>query len=308
MLKLICALSLLVGGTVHAQGLKTYEIMDAQGFREPMVAYTIEVPQDWSVEGLIAWQKPCSGNDHFEMGLIARSPDGLTGYRIMPGYQILYYDVSPAGLDPDLAQMLVANNQAELNRLRTQFKGSNCYVAQVTGTQQLFENLVLKNRPQGAQVLKSEQNTQVMQLYQSMFGTAVQGVRNYFDATITAIGYQLDGNPIEEIVMFSWYAFLLDALPGVASSSSQHVVVDQIRIGWINPTRRVQDEAVLAGIVASLKVDPAWQKEIDDFYKKLASDRSKNNEEAARQREIQRQRDEASRDRQHRQFLDMITQ
>ena len=308
MFKYIAAALVILGGAVQAQGTKTFKVMDAQGFKEPMVAYTVDVPQDWSVEGLVAWQKPCSGNDYFEMGLIARSPDGLTGYRIMPGYQILYYDVSPAGLDPDLARMLVANNDAQLNELRTKFRGSNCYVARVTGTQQLFQNLILKNRPQGAKVLKSEQNTQVMQMYQSMFGQTVQGMRNYFDATITALSYPLGGTPIEEIVVFSWYAFLLDATPGIASSSSQHVVVDQIRVGWINPARRAQDETALAGIVSSLKVDPAWQREIDAFYKKLASDRSKNNEEAARQREIQRQRDEAIRDQQHRQFLEMITQ
>lgn len=308
MLKFFLAALLLSAGAVTAQGVKTFEIKDTQGFDKPMVAYSVNVPQDWSVEGLISWQKPCSGNDYFEMGLIARAPDGLSGYRIMPGYQIMYFDVSPTGLDPQLAQMLVANNEAELNKLRTQFRGSNCHVGRVTGTQQLFQNLILNHRPPGVKVLKSEQNTQVMQQYQAMFGQTVPGMRSYYDATITALGYQMGGQPIEEVVVFSWYAFLLDALPGVASSSSQHVVVDQIRLGWINPARRAQDEAALQLITSSLKVDPAWQQKIDAFYKKLAADRSKNSEEAARQRDIQRRRDEAARDEQHRQFLQMITQ
>jgi len=295
---------LLVAGPAIAQPMKTYEIIDAQGFGAPITAYTVSVPQSWSAEGQIVWNKPCSGNDYFELIFTARSPDGRTGYRIMPGFQISWINSVVSGFDPQLAQIVLAQDEAQRNEMRTKFRNSNCHVGQVTGSDQLLQELVLTNRPAGTVVKKTVRDEATLAALKTTFEVNQPGMKSFYDALVVELEYPLGGAPVEETLFFSWYLFQFEPLDPTMGTFLQQTFVDSLRFAWLAPERRQADQAELAAIVGSLKVNPVWDQKIAEFYRKIA----KNSQATAAERERQRQLAEARRDVQHQQFLEYIQQ
>lgn len=96
-------------------GAEPYAISDTEGFATAMTAATIDLPVGWQGQGHVAWNKPCSGNEFYEIIFLATSADGQSGIRIMPGHFISWNDVAVDGVDPYLAQMAVAQSEAARN-------------------------------------------------------------------------------------------------------------------------------------------------------------------------------------------------
>lgn len=298
----------LIGSMAWGQATKTFSIMDNQGFSKPVVAYTIEIPQSWTGSGEILWIKPCSGDDNFELVMSLRSADGRAGYRIMPGHRIVWLETMVSGLVPELAQMMVAQTEAELAQMRTTFRNSNCHVGKVTGTDQLLNELVLSKRPAGVKIVEKIQNEQILNGYKATFGPDQPGFRTFFDSVLLRLTYPLAGGPVEETVAFSWYAFQLEPLDPSAGTFSQQTVVDSIKFAWRGLETGQAGEAELDAVISSLKVDPAWEKEILKFRRQQSEQRMRNSNQSAAEREIQRRIDESKRDAEHRKFLDYIAQ
>lgn len=308
MLLLRCALAfstfIISFNTGFTEPTRTVQIMDKQGFGTPLVAYTIEVPQSWSAEGQILWNKPCSGNDYYELVFVAKSADGRTGYRIKPGHQVIWIDSVVTGFDPATAQMILAQDEAQRNKMRTQFRNSNCHVGKVTGSDQLLQQLVLRSRPRDAKRVSTAKNEPMLKSYKQTFGPDMPGLRTFYDATIVKLAYLLGGAPIEETLFFSWYMFQLEPLDAGYGVFSQQTFVESIRFVWLAPERRAQDEAALATVTSSLKVGAEWQRQIDEFRAKIA----RQNREDQAERDRRRKRDEARRDAEHQQFIEWIQQ
>jgi len=303
-------LALLAALILTATGLRaqmvTYEIKDRQGFDREMVAYTVDVPQDWQVEGQILWQKPCSGNDLYELVLTARSPDGRTGVRILPGHQVIWNEAILAGLDPYIDAQMKAQVEAERNRLRTQWQGSNCHVALVRDAEALVQNFVLAQRPAGTQVLKRTPNETLRQQFAQLGAGQAPGMSVAYDALTLELTYPLGSGPVIERVGFSWYMFQTEMRDTTMYMLNQHTVVNMIELQWFAVERQVADEALLKQIAASFKANPEWQKKVGEVQQKLAEQRRQTNAENAQQRERDRIQRELRNDQQHQSFLNYI--
>ena len=158
---------MLLGSAAFAQ-TRTFQVLDSEGFEHPIPTYRIEIPSNWQAEGKVAWNKPCSGNDHNELILKIQSPDGSTGFRIQPDYHLLWTEGFFSGLDRDLAQMMTAQTEAARNHMRQQFRNSNCHGARVQETEQLLPGLVLNQRPQSTKTAKMTPNTSARQALRQM--------------------------------------------------------------------------------------------------------------------------------------------
>lgn len=303
---LLAALTL-IAGAGRAQ-MVTHEVMDRQGFDREIVAYTIDVPRDWQVDGQILWQKPCSGNDLYELVLTARSPDGRTGVRVVPGHQIIWTEAVLAGLDPYLEAQMKAQVESDRNRLRTQWQGSNCHVGLVRDAESLVRNFVLAQRP-GAQVLKRTPNEALRAQYAQMAGgTQVPGSSVAYDAVTLELTYRLGGGPVIERVGFSWYMFQSELRDSTMYALNQHTVVNAMQLEWVAVERQAADEALIKQIAASFRANPEWQRRVGEVQQKLAEQRRQANEQTAQQRERDRIQRELLNDQQHQRFLDYIRQ
>lgn len=293
-------------GAVAAQP-REFKVMDSQGFGAPMVAYTMEIPAGWKAEGQVLWRKPCSGNDLFETVLTITAPDGLSGARLMPGHQILWTQHEMAG-DPQMSAMFAAQQEAERNKLRTQWQGSNCHVVPITRAEQIFETLIRAKRPADAQVVEQKPQAAVLETYKQMFSGEVPGSRTFFDAQTYALKYRLGGQAITEKVNLSWVMFQTELRDPGFSMFTQHTVVDALRIEWVLDARAQVDQPLLDAIGASMKINPEWQAKVQEAQRKLAEERKRNTEKNAQDRERRRKDHERRNDQQHRQFLQSIWQ
>ena len=286
-----------------AQATKTFKLMDNQGFGEPMVAMTISVPESWIVSGQVLWLKPCSSRDSYEIVFSARSPDGRTGFRLKPGHQILWLETGSSGfLDPFTQQLLAAQTEAQLNEMRTKFANSNCHVGRVSGTEQLLEMLVLRDRPADTKITSQVPDTKLAEGYKQLFGASnIPGMNIVYDARFIEMSYTLNGQPVEESMSFSWYMFELLPDPTLGGTYSQHTVVEPFQIAWFAPERKQQDQAQLAALIQSIRIDPAWQEKVNEFHRKLSK-------QSADDAERRRREAEKRRDKQHEQFLEIIRQ
>jgi hypothetical protein len=296
-----------------AQEMRTFQIMDNQGFGQPMVAFTIDIPSDWSARGEVVWIKPCSSSDNFELVLDISSPDGLTGLRIQPGHKLFWNDVVVTGFDPELAQMMTAQALSDRNALASQLRGSNCHVSLVESEDQLFNGAV--NRPDDMRIVSRAPNSTVQQQYQAIFQPVGQGMRFFFDAEQIELAYSLSGQEVRETLFFSWYLIQLDPLDPSFGTFAQFTTIEPLRSGRVALAREQQDRALLQQIVSSFKTDPAWQSRMDQYYREAeqraqaAAQQRREDNEAAWQ---QHQADVAARtlrnDQQHAQFMQLIWQ
>ncbi len=298
---------------LSAQQFQSFDIMDNQGFENPMVAYTIEAPADWSVRGEVVWVKPCSSSDAYELVLDIRSGDGLSGFRIQPGHKLFWNDIVVNGFDPQTAQMMRAQVIAERNTLATQLRGSNCHVQLVQSAAQLFNGAV--SRPDDMRILSRKPIEAARRNYRSIFGTPAPGMKVFFDAEQIDMAYSLNGQEVRESLFFSWYMFQMEPLDPSFGTFSQVTTIEPLRAGRVALARQQQDEAILARIVGSLKSDPSWQAKMDAYNRQRAEraqqeaqQRREDNELAWRQRQAGMAAQEAQNDSQHQQFLQMIWQ
>lgn len=294
----------LAAGQAAAQ-MTTYEVKDRQGFDRELVAYTIDVPRDWQVEGQVLWQKPCSGNELYELVLTARAPDGRTGLRIMPGHQVIWNEAILAGLDPYTEAQMKAQVEADRNRLRTQFQGSNCHVTLIRDAEWLVQTFVLSQRP-GAQLLKRTPNEPMRQQLGQLAAGQGPGMSVAYDATVLELTYPLGAGPVIERVGFSWYMFQSEIRDPTMYFLNQHTIVNALELEWFATERRAADEALLKQIGASFRINPDWQARVAEVQRKLSEQRRRNNEENARQREQDRLQREQLNDQNHQRFLNYI--
>ncbi len=284
-------------------------ILDNEGFAQQMTAATITLPPGWQGNGRVAWNKPCSGNEFYEILFSATSPDGQSGLRIMPGHLINWNDVDVTGVDPYIAQMSVAQADALRNDQRTQFRNSNCHVGQVTSTQQLIDNLILAKRPAGAKVTAIEPNEALRATYAQTFANQPGG-KTYYDAVIVHLTYPGANGPVAERDTLSWYMFTDDPAMQVAGMPRiiyQATFVDPITLIWA-PADRPADLALAEAALKGMQADTTWLAKVREVQNARNQQRQKDRAEAnAAAAAANKARQEAA-DKQHAAFIDMIRQ
>ena len=275
-----------------------FDIVDAEGFERRMVAKTVDVPNGWKTSGRIAWNKPCSSNDLFETIFLTYSPDGRIGARIMPGYQF-FQDTSRLAQgyphDPFIA-MMMAQSESSNREMASQFRGSNCAVADIVDNQTIVNTVILNNRPSDARIVALHQDEAGLNNLKNVFGAGMPGVLVRYDARVVEMQYNRGGVPTTEWLFLSWYNFTQEPfdIDGILTSSS-HTVVEPLRLAWAPSEQALSVLPQVLKIFGSMRSAPDWQRRIDDIYRKNAEDR----------RKAQKER-EAANDRNVRDFIDNV--
>jgi hypothetical protein len=307
--KALAALALSVAlATAAAAG--PFEIKDNEGFAESMTALTYDLPAGWKAQGRIAWLKPCSGSELYEILFTATSPDGQSGVRMVPSHQIVWNGVDVTGVDPMLAQLAVGQTEQGLADLRAQFKNSNCHVGTVTGTDEIIRRLILPKRPAGARVLATTPNAAQMTIYRQMAGVQMPGMKTDFDAVILDLAYPGAQGELRERLWLSWYRYADDPavnrIAGLPHLHFQVVTVDAQTFVWAPAARAEADFTTAAALLASGRADAGWQAKVRAEQQRRADERRRIQGETEAERQARLREAEAARQRDHERFLDMI--
>ncbi|MCR9138569.1 MAG: hypothetical protein NXI27_21390 [Alphaproteobacteria bacterium] len=285
--------------------LETYRIMDRQGFDRPVPAFTISVPGGWQSSGQVLWNKPCSDDEFYAVLFRTVSPDGTQGLRIRPGHQIIWTEIYSNTGDPTMDSMAIAQNEAALNKARTQFRKSNCHVGRVTGTRQLADRLILRHRPKDAEILSIKVLTDLKATLRQTVannGMAGLGIDTYFDAVRVRLRYNSKTGMVDEDVDLVWVmdVMTLDIPPPMASRTvQQFATVFPTNSVWAPAGKLDAATPLFNAMKQSYRSVPDWQRQVTKLRREVQRERQKAHDESMkRQSEL--------RDKQHEEFIEMI--
>lgn len=175
----------------HYVRMKMVKIMDAQGWGQPVEVARLLIPSDWRPEGGVNWvsgMTRCPSNI-IQVNWRAVSPDGLTGFEIMPTYAWSWSD------DPMLQQSI--QNSAANNM--------GCDARPPMRAGDFLTSMVIPGRRRGARVIRAEPLPSVTQAeqekLQKSYAQMIQGGYMRYvhaDAGRVRLEYSVSGNPVEE--------------------------------------------------------------------------------------------------------------
>jgi hypothetical protein len=232
--------------------LRMVEVLDEQGFGEPVVALRFLVPVDWRVEGGVTWNVPrqCTG-ELVAVHVRATAADGLHGFEIFPG-QVWHWSDDPADI--------------ELWRMDAS-PGNRCTVAPPMGAADfLIESLPGVFRPpfevQSVEALPAVAEALAagsarMQAMQMPFQADAARVRVRYDAKAGSIEEWLTAG-VFEVAMETISSGA--TMQGRMEMTTQHISSASAIFGFRAPGGEIEEqERLFATMVASVQVNPVWE-------------------------------------------------
>ena len=197
------------------------QIIDQNGFGQPMVAADVQVPAGWQTVGGVSWNDNtnCVANQ-LQLGWSAMAPDSLTAVEILPGFN-----------------WQVSGTEIQMNP---------CPAAPWRSTREFLEATVQRTRP-GARVLGYERLADVEQrMAQSAQANPQAQLRH--DAGRLLIGYAKDGVAMQELLSAA-----------ITFSSMQgNVVAGTATISSLRAPEGRLDRDLGKRIGDSMRANPQW--------------------------------------------------
>ena len=197
------------------------QIIDQNGFGQPMVAADVQIPAGWQTVGGVSWNDNtnCVANQ-LQLGWSAMAPDSLTAVEILPGFN-----------------WQVAGTEIQMNP---------CPAAPWRSTREFLEATVQRTRP-GARVLGYERLADVEQrMAQSAQANPQAQLRH--DAGRLLIGYAKDGVAMQELLSAA-----------ITFSSMQgNVVAGTATISSLRAPEGRLDRDLGKRIGDSMRANPQW--------------------------------------------------
>lgn len=236
--------------------MRLVQIVDAQGFGQPVPAASILLPSDWNVQSGVRWtnQLGCA-QGMIEMSLKASSPDGRLGFEVFPDFTWVWYD------DPS-AQYYA--RQAEQNHA-----APGCAVLPPLDAPGYLQNVFLPRWRAGATLVdldRAEGLAEAMALeYQALVGGMPNAAHADFDAALATLETPRGGGTDSEWILASTIR-TTTGLPSAASvwtgtlqmtASYRSAAVSQFAARA--PKGELEkNERLFETIYRSFRIDPRW--------------------------------------------------
>jgi hypothetical protein len=265
----VVAFLLAIGASLAAADdvlrLRKVEVIDAQGWNQPVVAYTLLAPADWRVEGGIRWnaQWRCMYTDMIVNQLRITSADNHHAFEIFPDYVAEWND------DPMMVQM-----QQQLGASG----GQACPVGQPFRAGDFLASIFVPGFRRGAQVVQVEPNPQAAQvLYNEVVskqGQLLQMMQARLSTDAARVLLRHQGG--EEWVVATTSVV---SVPGMSASaamagqfghSTSYTTMASKVVGFRAPPGALQkSEALFAAMLSSIRINPAWEQAVQQHLMKM---------------------------------------
>ena len=177
----------------HLFRMKVAKVMDAQGFERPIPSVSMLIPVDWQSQGATTWNLKDKCNT-IQTHVVVSGADGRA-FEQFPAYKWAWAD------NPRFLQV-----QAQQT---AQMGAHACDVMGPISAQDYLRRSLPKVRP-NAQVVGFEPAPELMDQLQKMAAQTEQAARQYnlrqqvkYDAARVRLRYDLNGKPMEELVVAS---------------------------------------------------------------------------------------------------------
>lgn len=249
--------------------MKSVQIVDQQGFGQPVEVARLLIPADWRTEGGVQWdgqELGCPFNI-IKIRFRAVSPDGMSALEINPG------------------RMWVAASDPMMQRIMQQqaAQRQGCAVGPVTTAADYLRQMAPGIRP-GARVLAAQPLMEVTQAKQSQLARtygplvqsgAIKGFRT--DAASVRIAYSQNGQPVEEWVTSSVISIASASANTAAlmqgqmnmSAATYSMILDPI-FSIRAPSGKF-DNKLAATILASVRPNPQYEAAVGQFLANMGN-------------------------------------
>lgn len=255
-----------------AQGLPAtlrlvrHDFADPEGFGQPVDAYSMLLPHDWTVAGAVRWVgaglPPCTATRDAQLILAAESPDRRWGLYILPAPMVTWMDArmrpsmfpglgsGPPPVHPMLEQMAQGQHRP----------GSVCRVSANASPAGLAEEAFLPLMRPGARVLERRDMPEVRRAIEAGIDTqAAPGLRFQVFATQYRIALDTPAGPVEEAHLFIGQTVTTE-LPSADGTVliSVEVIGQPVMVSRYPAGLRAQAEPLLATLAGTLRANPRW--------------------------------------------------
>lgn len=240
------------------------QIIDRNGFAQPMVAATMLTPVGWKTEGGIVWAQNMSGcgPNTPHINWTATSPDGASAIQMLPEEKWSGHNMQFPGMQQ-----------------------TQCPNVIVTDPRQYITQYVQRIRP-GARLLDYRERTDIVEGVAKMMPPPPPDMygmqtRQWVGAGDALLGYQLQGREMRELIgvvaMFSQNR-MADGMGGVMET---YMTFSLPSFAYRAPEGQL-DFNKAAMIRNSYKADPQWSAKIAQFHANISRTNAKGAADRAR--------------------------
>jgi hypothetical protein len=241
--------------------LRLVKVMDEHGFDRPVEAFRFLVPADWQVEGGVRWTGDigCPYNI-VEAAIRATSPDGGTGIEAFPTHTWAWNDDA-------MSRQVLAQGQAATG-------AKSCEMSPPLGAADYLKKVIVpgyRRSAEGLTVMAEEPLADMVRAYDSAVRPQIvamgHGIDFRVDAARVRVAYTAGGRALEE-----WFAGAVQQIitpaPSYAALMNGQMIYDahqfSVTATYLYSTWAARGELeskakLFASIVASIRIDPAWQ-------------------------------------------------
>lgn len=231
-------------------------VLDKVGFEQPVEAFSLLIPHDWTYEGAVMWNPPgttCAGTNQ---GLRAVSPDSKYSFEMMPNYMWSFTT------DPQVAQF----------QQQKQFP-KYCSFGEPLNADVYFKLVFAPNELGNPQVISIKENTSGIQALQETFEKPKQEMIqygasqvNYYPSGITAT-VKWDNNA--EAIVLCGVVIMEMVIPNPydGSYSKSFISMASERVVFMYPAGENEKAAnMLSVMMGSIRTNNAWQNAVNGFW------------------------------------------
>ncbi len=212
-------------GVLH---VKPVDIIDQQGFGQPVRAASMLIPADWSFDGKVHWIKDgCLKGTHIVYDAI--SPDNRSNISLLPTSTAQWSDLGPA---------------------------SNCTFLQADRAEAMIQpviNAVLQN----TSIVKTERNPEITAMLQQA-GVQDEGFRSWMDHIIATVDHDRNGGRNRATVLL--YTRHIQMVLPMSNGPSESMVATALPVIFSAPVEHFDKyDSVQQLLSSSYQIDPQWQ-------------------------------------------------
>ncbi len=236
--------------------LTRFDVMDHQGWGQPVIAYSFLVPADWRVEGEVVWNPRWRCLNEIATARVnAASPDGRLRFEVFP---VAYWDWVEDLLFVPLRQQEIATT------------GKGCFAHPPTDAAGFLSDMLAANLRPNARVVDVEAMPAVAQAAANRL-RASGGMGP--DTTVDAARITIADREREEWLMATSYVIANQTLSPSAAANGGLQYVNAYQSGaesifaFSAPAGELAaNDALFAAIVGSVRVNPVWQAALVGFF------------------------------------------
>lgn len=246
--------------TSPAGGGGGHQVMDAQGFDRPVLAFTIQLPAGWQAQSQVRWDNvngQCSTNIA-SPHIIMRSGDGREQIEILPGF--------------------LATTDTQAIRGRGSQPGDYCVIALVDSGEAMISSLIVPRLRAGAQIerINAVQLTQEQQQMHAQLQQMAQSAGGQMRAGVYSLEAWLrhpDGTA-EAMAVTGFFFASPQMMAGVPPLVSNYN--DVIISARGSPERVAALLQTARGSLANVQYNPEWRASVEETRRVLTrpADRS----------------------------------